>query len=135
MNIRVLVLHRTHVAGHSPTRGAPRRLPAKRLRGSAILRGAPRDAYDRCLLALLGALRDGLDAEERKLLAEAALGAPRLPDAAIAFLGDLCESSDHVALGLGALRDVATRRPAARDRCLRRALELTRRPDVAPEVR
>merc|ERR1719271_871011 len=98
-------------------------------------RGAARDAYDRCLLALLGALRDGLDAEERKLLAEAALGAPRLPDAAIAFLGDLCESSDHVALGLGALRDVATRRPAARDRCLRRALELTRRPDVAPEVR
>ena len=98
-------------------------------------RGAARDAYDRCLLALLGALRDGLDAEERKLLAEAALGAPRLPDAAIAFLGDLCESPDHVALGLGALRDVATRRPAARDRCLRRALELTRRPDVAPEVR
>ena len=73
-------------------------------------RGAARDAYDRCLLALLGALRDGLDAEERKLLAEAALGAPRLPDAAIAFLGDLCESPDHVALGLGALRDVATRR-------------------------
>ena len=98
-------------------------------------RGASEDAYDRSLLVFLEALRDGLDAEERKLLAEALLGAPRLPDAAIAFLGDLCESANYVALGLGALRDVATQRPAARDLCLKRALELTRRPDVAPEVR
>ena len=98
-----------------------------------------RRAYDGALLTLLAALRDGLESSERALFTDVVLGAPRLPGAAVDFLVRCCDAADApaagVALGLTALRDLAFHRPSVRGACLARCLDLTRRADVAAEVR
>ena len=98
-------------------------------------RGAARDAYDRCLLALLG--RSGTGWTRRS--ASSSRRRPWAPPGSRtrrSRSSGTCASRRTTWRSAGRAAGRGHAAPgAAGDRCLRRALELTRRPDVAPEVR
>ncbi|XP_059574228.1 symplekin isoform X2 [Alligator mississippiensis] len=85
--------------------------------------GAP-DAYDRCLLGLLGGLQEKPDQKDG-LFTKVVLEAPLITEGALEVIRKYCEDESRTYLGMSTLRDLIFKRPARKFQYLHVLLDLS----------